>query len=257
MRRFCSLVAASLAAAFIGAAPAQAQLLTSLNQVRTFEDYGQITAGSGPSATAEVGDFTESDGPGEVGNRIDIWGVVDVYAGYDNLPEPAGSLYLTFDVFKQGGSYPPEYGPCCIDFAPGNVDRPFDGQIKLSWFLPAFNGDSGQFALRTTLATFSVSPATTGVGSTFSFAIGSAFDTALPEVEYAEDIIGFSLNAVTPPHNTAWTFNNFRLTRTDATQLVSPGGGVPEPATWALMLAGFFSVGAMLRRQQRLGRALA
>jgi hypothetical protein len=33
--------------------------------------------------------------------------------------------------------------------------------------------------------------------------------------------------------------------------LYSPGG-VPEPATWALMLTGFFGLGSLLRRQRKL-----
>nr|MEA2798426.1 hypothetical protein [Phenylobacterium sp.] len=34
-------------------------------------------------------------------------------------------------------------------------------------------------------------------------------------------------------------------------------GGVPEPATWALMLTGFFGAGAALRRRQKLTAATA
>lgn len=30
----------------------------------------------------------------------------------------------------------------------------------------------------------------------------------------------------------------------------TPGGGVPEPATWAMMIAGFGAVGAVLRRRK-------
>ncbi|MCW6531464.1 PEPxxWA-CTERM sorting domain-containing protein [Sphingomonas sp. MMSM20] len=33
---------------------------------------------------------------------------------------------------------------------------------------------------------------------------------------------------------------------------VTPPGGVPEPATWAMMLIGFFSIGAALRRRGRV-----
>jgi len=36
---------------------------------------------------------------------------------------------------------------------------------------------------------------------------------------------------------------------------LDPGRGVPEPATWALMIAGFGGVGAMLRRRQALNIA--
>jgi hypothetical protein len=32
-----------------------------------------------------------------------------------------------------------------------------------------------------------------------------------------------------------------------------PGGGVPEPASWTLMIAGLFGLGAALRRQRRCG----
>ena len=51
----------------------------------------------------------------------------------------------------------------------------------------------------------------------------------------ANDAIGFSLNGVDPV----------------------VGGGVPEPATWALMLAGFGLVGSALRRRQSAGGRLA
>ena len=36
---------------------------------------------------------------------------------------------------------------------------------------------------------------------------------------------------------------------------ISAGAGVPEPATWALMLMGTFGAGAMLRRQRKLALA--
>jgi hypothetical protein len=34
--------------------------------------------------------------------------------------------------------------------------------------------------------------------------------------------------------------------------ILSPGIGVPEPASWALMLAGFGSLGAAMRRRRAL-----
>ena len=42
-----------------------------------------------------------------------------------------------------------------------------------------------------------------------------------------------------PPAVLVWKINNVVVT-----------GGVPEPMTWALMLTGFFGIGAMLRRRK-------
>jgi len=45
--------------------------------------------------------------------------------------------------------------------------------------------------------------------------------------------------------------NSTILGVSDVTVTAAPGGGaVPEPATWAMMLLGFFSLGALVRRQR-------
>jgi len=49
--------------------------------------------------------------------------------------------------------------------------------------------------------------------------------------------------------NTAFSGNDFALD--DISLSVTAPGGVPEPASWALMIAGFGLAGATLRRRQR------
>ena len=49
-----------------------------------------------------------------------------------------------------------------------------------------------------------------------------------------------------------WGVSNISVTRADVEQNIRPTGGVPEPMTWALMVMGFGSLGAVLRRQRRL-----
>ena len=43
-----------------------------------------------------------------------------------------------------------------------------------------------------------------------------------------------------------------QMTIGDARQVVNPPGGVPEPATWAMMLLGIGLVGASMRRRQKV-----
>ncbi|HEX4709645.1 MAG TPA: PEPxxWA-CTERM sorting domain-containing protein [Phenylobacterium sp.] len=49
--------------------------------------------------------------------------------------------------------------------------------------------------------------------------------------------------------------NTFQILGADPDRGVPPAGGVPEPASWALLIAGFAGVGAALRRSR--GAALA
>lgn len=57
-----------------------------------------------------------------------------------------------------------------------------------------------------------------------------------------------------PSHDNEIMFDNLVSGVTGAPPVV---GGVPEPATWAMMLIGFFSVGGLLRSRRRQGVAFA
>ena len=72
---------------------------------------------------------------------------------------------------------------------------------------------------------------------------------AVPPLQSRYDLFGFVFyppygNTVTEPNGTPWT-----LTVSDAP--ITAPGSVPEPATWAMMIAGFGFVGATLRRRRR------
>ena len=56
-----------------------------------------------------------------------------------------------------------------------------------------------------------------------------------------------------PPYGTVW--NDPGVTYAFQTYVGSTAAAVPEPATWAMMLAGFATAGAALRRR-RVGQAI-
>ncbi|HEY0646401.1 PEPxxWA-CTERM sorting domain-containing protein [Phenylobacterium sp.] len=229
------------ALAVVSAQPAQAQAVAVINGVKSQIDNSPSDPGAG---VIEVGKISEYSNPTTIEDIHTLTGLVEAFAFYDFDPDPFGPTYLTFDLLAQGGSYAPPFGP-------GNVDRPFDGEIALGWFIPAFLGDPGLVV--TPLTTFSVAAATTGAGSTFSLRIDALLDTVLAGVPAAGSDIGFKLTAIGAPNDTAWLFNNFRLTETDQTNLI--GGAVPEPAGWAMMIVGFLAVGSSLRGARRLAAA--
>lgn len=253
---FRVLVAAATAAVVVsGAAPAFAENVlygVAVSNVATRNDTFGGAENSGappsPSAFAEVGRYTYVEQiDADVFNRTQtrLTGLVTVYGVADEAPPPDEPPpapvphYLTFDIAQQGGVH--AAGP----YNESNVGRPFTGQIRISYgrLVPfTFDDIDGPVS---PLATFDISPDWADVGESFSFDISDAYDLMLP---FGAEVV-FFLEAVgqSPLENTAWTFGNFRLTQTDQTT-AAPGGVVPEPSTWALMIGGFGLAGAALRR---------
>jgi hypothetical protein len=220
-------------------------------QVGTIDEFGDVTS----PGSAEVGGYTyvERD-EFDVVDRVDVDGVVhlgvatDFGDPADTVPPP---LYLTFDIQHQGGLH--EDGDFGDVYFEGNQNSPFTGQIRIAY------GEYGNFFGHidgpvTTLATIDISPDWADVGESFSFNIYnliSGYPSGGREFTFLFDTVG------PIPVNTAWTFNNFRITTTDQTSAV-PGAAVPEPGTWALMILGFGAVGGAMRsRRTQLSRSAA
>ena len=70
---------------------------------------------------------------------------------------------------------------------------------------------------------------------------------------------GFSFNGAFGNRNIYWNGNNYRdFGQADVTFSISAiTAGVPEPATWALMLIGFGAMGVALRRRRAAVPAIA
>lgn len=80
--------------------------------------------------------------------------------------------------------------------------------------------------------------------ATFGFS-GAAFDEVHLQMNY------YGGDFHTPAYDIA-SYDAFRIGTFDG-DVFGPGPGVPEPATWAMMLMGFCGLGAMLRRRRASG----
>jgi hypothetical protein len=85
----------------------------------------------------------------------------------------------------------------------------------------------------------------TGV-TTLSFEIYSAAASALHPL-----LLGSTDYNGTPLYFSADIYANGQTGNVAATGVPTTGGGVPEPASWAMMLVGFGGLGAVLRAQRR------
>ncbi len=92
--------------------------------------------------------------------------------------------------------------------------------------------------------TFAI-PTTTLAKGTYSLYIGNAFDTYGAE-NILWDVNGGPSTALV--HTNFGPFEAYQFSNTFQI-LGSVAGGVPEPATWALMLIGFGGLGGLLRRR--------
>lgn len=138
------------------------------------------------------------------------------------------------------------YSPTTLNFAVDQGDAAaynFDSAVN---FFSSYGADSLTLAL-------------TG-GATFDLGnVAAAFSNAIASLNAAGDIltisfspteyVGVELGAL---DSTVGDFliNRNGLNAGDAFSLTVTAGAVPEPATWAMMIAGFGLVGGVMRRRQ-------
>jgi hypothetical protein len=140
-----------------------------------------------------------------------------------NAPVPVAN-YITFngDDWAWASPCPPSGGipgSSCGDGSP--IDLSY--QSTLGWRLP-------------TAAELAAGPSVSDFGTSSSFACASAWFSNYSHCDYFDAQGGAVYGA---PGGGVWYAETW----------VTREGGVPEPATWALMISGFALVGAAMRRR--------
>lgn len=99
-----------------------------------------------------------------------------------------------------------------------------------------------------------------GTPNAFSASLGGALLTTLTNAGGAFDYTHFFGTVVAASNNASLTFafqQNPAFWSIDDISLTNAVGGVPEPASWALMLTGFLGAGAAIRANRRRQAVLA
>ena len=94
-----------------------------------------------------------------------------------------------------------------------------------------------------TAYTFSYSDSTSAQFLVFSTSSDWQFFDVTAQLDTAKSLVGFNIFGF------SGTTGPIELTRVDDVVIDADVGGVPEPATWALMIAGFGLAGSALRRR--------
>lgn len=221
-----SIYSAALVVVLAVAAPATAATITQGFTFTVADSGGNLAGNHFHSNTG--GSFGNAAGQAEVGG---LGGEVIRGLSEYNLTglSAATSAFVTFTISREGGlfSQSPFTGPITVVAYQGNNTE------DLSDF---------QATALATIGTFTLSPTTNDVGNVFSLDITSVFNSFIAR---NSNSLGIRLQG--NGSNQAWTFNQFRLTTDNQAT-----GGVPEPATWAMMLLGFGGMGYAMRRRTKV-----
>ena len=164
---------------------------------------------------------------------FNLYGIesVDGNGPQGNGPDPFlitvnGVQLYNISIANYGGGNTQSYNGNLAQSGPGNTYAPGTGEIAAG----TLGYGTGSFGDSTYLVNFTIPNAVT---TTISFT-GATNEAA-------------SNSDGTTGGNEAYGVDNFRLTGT----AVSGPGAVPEPASWAMMIAGFGMMGAGLRYRRR------
>ena len=187
-----------------------------------------------PAGKAEVGVF--------IGEQVR--GLSEFDLSRSGLPDggvvttPAGSAVLSFRVFNDGGLQP-------------SNDRPFSGTITVETNGANNREDISDWEIPTLgpLFGFAFGTASLAVGQVLAFDVTNTINGFLSDGGPTAKV-GFKL-VTENPTEAAWTFDNFTL----SIAAPPPIPAVPEPQTYALLLAGLVSVAQATRRRKDAPRA--
>ncbi|MBI1199944.1 MAG: PEP-CTERM sorting domain-containing protein [Phenylobacterium sp.] len=253
------LVAAAAAALLVAPAAAQASVLTftykghvseSLDNTGEFGAIGSNTL-VGQAFTAT---FTVDLGTAGLQHASDVW--YDYLYGYNAANPVTGVLQLNGHTFAIGGGLPGDYGAdartdyslepgCTLDCQTAMFQQAVSNQA--STFAGGMNYYSGRFL---NAGAYAQDGTLTGLAHT-------GYDLTNPPVnlsvfasiyEYVDDynVDGDAIDQ--PPFTRTVTHSAEVSMIADSVTM----GGVPEPASWALMIAGFGVMGTSLRARRRI-----
>lgn len=158
--------------------------------------------------------------------------IADNYAGYSGKTTPFGNQYYAMGELR--------YETVTTQGVQGLAL----GHYELSFWQASLPGVGG--AVNVDFRRGRITAFTSLLGGDQLFTTAAGSDWTRRSVEF--EVTGLDAYFV----NLSSVMGSYGLIDNVQLNLVPPGGAIPEPSTWALMLLGFGSTGAILRRRRAL-----
>lgn len=211
-------------------------VLTAPSAEASVNFYTTQSAFNAASVTSLLEDFSTAPLKDALLASLTLHGVT--YTGLDGDPSP--NVYVSSPGYTNYGA---AVGTTTENILTANGDENILAAFSTPYSAVGFNAFYNGLG-NGTLTVFGAANAVLG---TFAFAGGFNPDTGLADRGY----LGFTSDAAV--YGFQWDTTLGGRMNTGFTNISvgeAGGGGVPEPAAWAMMLVGFAGLGAMLRRKR-------